>query len=103
LTPVCKILSAAEWEAARTAGRFEGSAVDLKDGFIHLSTPEQAPETQRLHFRGQRDLLLLELDAERLGEALRWEASRGGQLFPHLYRPFTPDEVVAAHALPPIE
>jgi uncharacterized protein (DUF952 family) len=100
LSLVCKILSAAEWAAATAAGRFEGSAVDLADGFIHLSTPEQAPETHRLHFRGQADLVLLELDAGALGEALKWEASRGGQLFPHLYRAFTPDEVIAVRPLP---
>jgi uncharacterized protein (DUF952 family) len=84
---VYKILSGAEWEAAKAVGRFEGAAIDLTDGFIHLSTAAQAQETARLHFAGQAGLVLLRLDAERLGAALKWEPSRGGQLFPHLYGP----------------
>jgi uncharacterized protein (DUF952 family) len=82
-----KILSRPEWDAARAAGRFEGSAVDRADGFIHLSTAAQAPETARRHFAGQADLVVLRLDAEPLGAALEWELSRGGELFPHLYGP----------------
>jgi uncharacterized protein (DUF952 family) len=82
---VYKILAREAWEAARRAGRFEGAGVDLADGYIHLSTAAQAPQTARLHFTGQPDLVLLRLDAERLGAALKWEPSRGGQLFPHLY------------------
>ncbi|MGH6958443.1 MAG: DUF952 domain-containing protein [Caulobacteraceae bacterium] len=82
---VYKLLSGAEWDAAKTAGRFEGSAVDRRDGFIHLSTAVQAPETARLHFAGQEGLVLLRLDADRLGLSLKWEPSRGGDLFPHLY------------------
>jgi len=82
---IYKILRRAEWIAAKTAGRFEGSGVDLKDGFIHFSTAAQAPETARRHFAGQDRLVVLAVDAERLGEALKWEPSRGGDLFPHLY------------------
>jgi uncharacterized protein (DUF952 family) len=82
---VYKILKASEWAAARRAGRFEGAAIDLTDGYIHLSTAAQAGETARLHFAGQANLVLLRIDAAALGEALRWEPSRGGQLFPHLY------------------
>jgi uncharacterized protein (DUF952 family) len=100
LTKVYKILSGAEWAAAKAAGVFAGSAVDLKDGFIHLSTAAQAGETARLHFSGQAGLVLLTLDAGRLGEALKWEPSRGGQLFPHLYRPLEPSEVEAERDLP---
>jgi uncharacterized protein (DUF952 family) len=85
LTKVYKILPRAEWMAAKSAGVFEGSALDRKDGYIHLSTAAQAGETARLHFRGQADLVLLTLEAERFGDALKWEPSRGGQLFPHLY------------------
>ena len=80
-----KILASAEWEAAKAAGRFDGSEADLADGFIHLSTDAQAPETARRHFAGRAGLVALRLDAERLGPALRWEPSRGGELFPHLY------------------
>jgi uncharacterized protein (DUF952 family) len=84
---VYKILKAAEWAAAQRAGRFEGAAIDLTDGYIHLSTAAQAGETARLHFAGQADLVLLRIDTAALGAALRWEPSRGGQLFPHLYGP----------------
>jgi len=84
---VYKILAGADWEAAKAAGRFEGAAIDRRDGFIHLSTAAQAQETARLHFAGQAGLVVLHIDAERLGAALRWEPSRGGQLFPHLYGP----------------
>jgi uncharacterized protein (DUF952 family) len=84
---VYKILKAAEWAAAQRAGRFEGAAIDLTDGYIHLATAAQASETARLYFAGQADLVLLRIDTAALGEALRWEPSRGGQLFPHLYGP----------------
>jgi uncharacterized protein (DUF952 family) len=82
---VYKILAADAWAAAQRAGRFEGASIDLTDGYIHLSTAAQAPETARLHFAGQADLVLLRIDADKLGAALKWEPSRGGQLFPHLY------------------
>ena len=80
---IYKILSRAAWDAARAAGRFEGAAVDRADGYIHFSTAAQAQETARKHFAGQADLVVLELEADDLG--LRWEPSRGGDLFPHLY------------------
>ena len=82
---VYKILAGADWAAAKAAGRYEGAAVDLRDGFIHLSTAAQAQETARLHFAGQTGLVVLSIDAERLGAALKWAPSRGGQFFPHLY------------------
>jgi uncharacterized protein (DUF952 family) len=87
LSRIYKILPRADWTAAHEAGRFEGSSVDLQDGFIHFSTGAQAQETARRHFAGQADLVVLEVEADDLGEALRWEASRGGDLFPHLYGP----------------
>jgi len=82
---IYKILPRAAWTAAHEAGRFEGSPLDLADGFIHFSTAAQAQETARRHFAGQADLVVLEVEADDLGEALRWEPSRGGDLFPHLY------------------
>lgn len=85
MTRIYKILAAAEWAAAQAAGRFEGSAVDRADGYIHFSTAAQAGETARRHFAGQAGLVVLEVEADDLGEALRWEPSRGGDLFPHLY------------------
>jgi uncharacterized protein (DUF952 family) len=99
MTRVYKILSRAEWEAAGGSGRFEGSAVDLRDGFIHLSTAAQAPATARLHFAGQTDLVLLQIEAARLGPALKWEPSRGGDLFPHLHGPL---DCVLVEAVTPI-
>lgn len=75
------------WREAEAAGVFKGAPIDLKDGFIHFSTAGQAVETAARHFAGQAGLLLVAVDAEKLGPALRYEVSRGGALFPHLYAP----------------
>lgn len=91
---VYKILPARLWERARAEGVFAGAGIDIADGFIHLSDGGQAGETARLHFSGQPDLVLLTIDAQRLGPALVWEPSRGGALFPHLYGPLPLDAVV---------
>ncbi len=99
MSHVYKILPRAEWITAQDAGRFDGSAIDLRDGYIHLSTADQAAETARLHFAGQDGLVLLKLSAEGLAERLKWEPSRGGQLFPHLYGPLAPHEVISAQPL----
>ena len=85
--------------AADTTGEFCGAPVDLADGFIHFSTAEQTRETAAKHFRGQSDLLLVAVEAEALGPALRYEPSRGGALFPHLYAPLP---VAAARRVEPI-
>jgi uncharacterized protein (DUF952 family) len=82
---IYKVCAASEWRDATRAGAFRGSAVDLRDGFIHFSTSAQLAETLRRHFAGQRDLVLVAIDPEALGAGLRWEPSRGGDLFPHLY------------------
>ena len=82
---IYKICTAAEWREAERAGAYRGSAVDRRDGFIHFSTAEQAAETAAKWFAGQRDLVLVAVDAEALGDRLKWEPSRGGALFPHLY------------------
>jgi uncharacterized protein (DUF952 family) len=95
MAKVYKIIASADWEAAARAGVFEGAAIDLRDGYIHLSTAVQAPETARLHFAGQAGLALLRIDAAALGAALRWEPSRGGDLFPHLYAPLACELVEA--------
>ena len=99
MSKIYKILSLGEWNAARVAGRFAGSAVDLADGYIHFSAADQAQETAARYFAGQADLVLLTVEADLLGEALKWEASRGGALFPHLYRPLEIHEVSAERAL----
>jgi len=100
MTLIYKILPRAEWTAAQAAGRFEGSAVDLADGYIHFSAADQAAETARRHFAGRKDLMVLVVDAEALGSALRWEPSRGGELFPHLYAPLACDQVIEARDAP---
>ena len=87
MTTVYKVLSAAEWQAARQSGTYQGSAVDGRDGFIHFSSADQLAETLRRHFAGARDLVLLWVDTSAITpeSAWRWEPSRGGALFPHLY------------------
>ena len=84
-TTIYKIVPASLWQKARDAGIFEGAAIDLTDGYIHFSTALQAKEPAARHFAGQTDLLLVAVDGEALGEALVYEPSRGGDLFPHLY------------------
>lgn len=101
MSRVYKILTRAEWEAARAVGRFEGSAVDRQDGFIHFSTAAQAQETARRHFAGQADLVVLEIEADDLGPGLKFEPSRGGDLFPHLYGPLDVAHVRAVTDAPP--
>ena len=100
MSRVYKLIDRSVWESARDAGVFAGAEIDLRDGYIHLSTAAQAAETARLHFRGRADLVALELEADELGAALRWEPSRGGALFPHLYGPLDPTRVRAMHAAP---
>lgn len=82
---IYKILPRALWDEAVTKGTFDGSPVDIADGFIHFSTAAQVHETAAKHFQGMKDLLLVAVEADDLGGALKWEPSRGGDLFPHLY------------------
>ena len=99
MSKIYKILPKTEWDAARATGVFAGSAVDLADGFIHFSGHDTAQRTAELYFKGQAGLMLLTVQADDLSEALKWEASRGGALFPHLFRPLKVDEVLAERAL----
>jgi uncharacterized protein (DUF952 family) len=80
-----KILTAAQWAQFSADGVFRGAPVDLADGYIHLSTAQQLDETLSKHFAGQSDLVILSVDLAQLGDAVRWEVSRGGALFPHIY------------------
>jgi uncharacterized protein (DUF952 family) len=97
---VYKIVATEEWIEAEAAGVFTGAPVDRADGFIHFSTAEQAAETAAKHFAGERDLLLLRVDSTNLGAALKWEPSRGGALFPHLYGALDVAAVVRVDPLP---
>lgn len=85
MTTIYKIVSSSLWQEAESAGVFRGAPVDLADGYIHFSTAAQAAETAAKHFAGQTDLLLVTVSAPTLGPRLKWESSRGGALFPHLY------------------
>ena len=100
MATIFKICPAALWRDAERAGVFDGSAVDLRDGFIHFSTAGQVAETAAKHFAGERDLVLVAVDAAALGDALRWEPSRGGALFPHLYGPLRVSAVRRVDPLP---
>lgn len=82
---IYKIAPEALWREAEKNGRFTGAPIDVADGFIHFSTADQARETAAKHFAGQTDLLLIAIDGALLGDALKYEVSRGGALFPHLY------------------
>lgn len=99
-TFIYKIADAGAWGTARTAGQFVGSADDMRDGFIHFSTAAQAAETARRHFAGRDGLVIAAVTTERLGEALRWEPSRGGDLFPHLYAALDMSAVIWTRPLP---
>lgn len=85
MTIIYKICPALLWREAEKLGFFAGAPIDVQDGYLHFSTAEQVRETAARHFAGQSDLLLIAIDAGSLGEALRYEPSRGGDLFPHLY------------------
>jgi uncharacterized protein (DUF952 family) len=100
VTTIYKILPASLWHDAQKTGVFAGSEIDLKDGYIHFSTAQQAAETAAKHFAGQHDLVLLHVDASVLGKALKWEPSRGGALFPHLYGKLDVKRVARVDPLP---
>ncbi len=97
---IYKIVPAKLWRDAEAKGVFEGSPVDLADGFIHFSTAAQARETAAKHFAGQEDLLFVAIDPAKLGEALHYEPSRGGALFPHLYAALPMSAVLWVKPLP---
>jgi uncharacterized protein (DUF952 family) len=110
---IYKICERAQWLAAEAVGEFRGSAVDERDGFIHFSSASQLAETAAKHFARQSDLMLIAIDSQVLGEKLKWEPSRGGDLFPHLYAvlPLTavrwasplPEEVDGRRPMPELE
>jgi uncharacterized protein (DUF952 family) len=97
---IYKICSELLWQEAEKAGIFTGAPVDMQDGYLHFSTGQQVRETAARHFAGQADLLLIAIDASLLGEALRYEPSRGGDLFPHLYASLPLSSVLWVKPLP---
>jgi uncharacterized protein (DUF952 family) len=98
-TTAFKILTADQWELLQATGSFAGAPVDLADGYIHMSTADQLDETLAKHFAGQRDLVIAQIDLAGFGAALKWEASRGGALFPHLYQPLPLAAVVQTRVI----
>lgn len=97
--PIYKITSRRDWQEAEKAGSLAGTAVDLADGYIHFSTASQLAETLDKHYRGRAGLVLATIDPDLLPTPLRWERSRGGDLFPHLYAPLPMSAVIAARPL----
>jgi len=94
MTEIYKILAQTAWNEAQKEGVYQGSADDIRDGFIHFSTKEQLQGTLEKHYKGQKDLILLAIIESDLGENLKWEPSRGGALFPHLYAPLPTSHVL---------
>ncbi|WP_171128720.1 MULTISPECIES: DUF952 domain-containing protein [unclassified Ruegeria] len=97
---IYKIFRADEWAALQATGATDGAPIDVSDGFVHFSTAAQAQETAAKHFAGEHDLTLLACDGEAMGDDLKWEVSRGGALFPHLYRQIRMSDVIWARDLP---
>lgn len=97
---IYKIFRRPEWDALKAAGESLGAPIDLADGYIHFSTSTQVAETAAKHFAGQSDLVLVACEVTRLGPALKWEPSRGGALFPHLYKALSLGDVVWDKSLP---
>jgi len=97
---IFKIFRKAEWQTLRTEKRTSGAPIDVADGYIHFSTGEQVEETAAKHFADADDLFLASFDSDALGDALKWEPSRGGALFPHLYRELLIEDVEWAQPLP---
>jgi uncharacterized protein (DUF952 family) len=93
-----KIFTAEQWAGFEASGQFDGAPIDLADGYIHLSTAEQLEETLTKHFAGQSGLVVAEITLDRFGDTLKWEVSRGGALFPHVYEPLVMGDVVGTRA-----
>jgi uncharacterized protein (DUF952 family) len=97
---IYKILTADQWQALKRDGESPGAPLDIADGFVHFSTAAQVAGTAAKHFAGQGGLMLLAVEAARLGPALKWEPARGGDLFPHLYAPLRRADLAWAKPLP---
>jgi uncharacterized protein (DUF952 family) len=100
---IYKIFRTDEWAAMQENGQTLGAPIDLADGFVHFSTAKQAEETAAKHFAGVTGLMLIAARTEAMGDALKWEVSRGGAEFPHLYRAFDMTDVAWAKPLPTVD
>lgn len=100
---IFKIFRSDEWAALRADGHSVGAPVDVADGYVHFSTAAQAAETAAKHFSGEEGLFLLACESEPMGNDLRWEVSRDGAKFPHLYRELRLNDVTWAQPLPIID
>lgn len=92
---IYKIATKSQWDEALEIGLFKGAPIDLSDGYIHFSTADQARETAAKHFHGQKNLKLVKVAVAPLGDNLKWEVSRGGDLFPHLYADLKTDDAIS--------
>ena len=97
---IFKILDASLWQIAYAKSVFDGAGIDLKDGYIHFSTRDQLRETARLHFSAQENLMLFAIDETTVAQKIRWEPSRGGKLFPHVYGTIALGDIIWAKPLP---
>ena len=100
MSAIYKIMSEVEWAKTKAEGKFAGAEIDLADGYIHFSTAQQVRETVAKHFANRSDLVLLTVNSDRFGDAIKWEPSRGGDLFPHLYSILAIEDVAMVDALP---
>lgn len=100
---IFKIFRAEEWAFLRQHGETDGAPIDVADGYVHFSTAQQASETAAKHFAGESDLMLLAVETDKLGDDIKWEVSRGDQLFPHLYRKLLLSDVDWAQPLPLVD
>lgn len=100
---IYKIFRAPEWQVLVDQGETTGAPIDVADGYVHFSTASQAAETAAKHFADEADLILVALNADTLGDALKWEVSRGGAKFPHLYRVMKMTDVLWSKPLPLVD
>lgn len=100
---IYKIFRADEWAALQANGETAGAPIDITDGYVHTSTAEQAKETAAKHFAGEDGLVLLALESDSFGDELKWEPSRGGQLFPHIYRNLRMTDIIWQKPLPLVD
>ena len=100
---IFKLFRKDEWLQFKAIGKTDGAPIDVADGFIHFSKASQVQETAAKHFKGEKDLILISCDADNLESDLKWEVSRGGDLFPHLYRKLLLKDIISQIEIPKID